>query len=79
MTGIVSLTARVSTVRWNLMEAAGKIMARRTEITYEAVSSGREGNSLQSPIALREDGAIEVAGVWEDGHAHYPGRSVSLP
>jgi len=27
----------VSTARWNLKEAAGKALARRTEITYEAV------------------------------------------
>ena len=30
--GIVSRTARVSTVRWNLKEAAGKTLARRTGI-----------------------------------------------
>ena len=35
--GIVSRTARVSIARWNLKEAAGKALARRTEITYEAV------------------------------------------
>ena len=27
----------MSIVRWNLKEAAGKALARRTEITYEAV------------------------------------------
>jgi hypothetical protein len=43
MTGTASRTARVSIARWNLKEAVGKILARRTEITYEAVSSGREG------------------------------------
>jgi hypothetical protein len=79
MTGTASRTARVSIARWNLKEAVRKILARRTEITYEAVSSGREGNYLQSPIVIREDGAVYVAGVWEEGHAHYPGRSVGLP
>src|ERR1041384_4506632 len=34
--GIVSRTARVSTARWNLKEAAGKALARRTETAYEA-------------------------------------------
>ena len=43
MTGTASRTARVSTARWNLKEAAGKLPARRTEIAYEAVPSGREG------------------------------------
>lgn len=79
MTGTASRTARVSIARWNLKEAAGKIPARRTEITYEAVLSGREGEYLQSPIVIREGGAVYVAGIWEEGHAHYPGRSVGLP
>src|SRR6266404_9465752 len=35
--GIVSRTARVSIARWNLKEAAGKALARRTETAYEAV------------------------------------------
>ena len=30
--GTISRTARVFTVRWNLKEAAGKTLARRTEI-----------------------------------------------
>ena len=79
MTGTPSRTARVSGATRNLKEAVGKIPARRTEITYEAVSSGREGNHLQSPIAIREDEAVNVAGIWEEGRAHYPGRSVGLP
>ena len=41
--GTVSRTARVSVVRPNLKEAAGKTPARRTGIAYEAVTSGREG------------------------------------
>ena len=79
MTGTVSRTARVSTVRWNLKEAAGKIPARRTEIAYEAVSSGREGQHLQSPIVIREDGAVNAAGIWDEGRVNYPGRSENLP
>ena len=43
MVGTVSRTARVSVARRNLKEAAGKVLARRTEIAYEAVASGREG------------------------------------
>jgi len=79
MTGTVSRTARVSVVRRNLKEAAGKIPARRTEIAYEAGISGREGNYLQSPIVIREGVAVDAAGIWDEGHAHYPGRSVNLP
>lgn len=79
MVGTDSRTARVSAARRNLKEAAGKIPARRTGIAYEAVPSGREGQYLQSPITIREDAAVDVAGIWEEGHAYYPGRSVSLP
>jgi len=34
--GTISWTARVSVVRLNLKEAAGKTLARRTAIAYEA-------------------------------------------
>jgi len=34
--GTISRTARVSVVRPNLKEAAGKTLARRTEIAYKA-------------------------------------------
>ncbi len=52
MVGTDSRTARVSVARRNLKEAAGKVLARRTGIAYEAVTSGREGIYLQSPITI---------------------------
>jgi len=79
MTGTVSRTARVSGVTRNLKEAAGKILARRTEIAYEAGASGREGRYLQSPIVIQEGASVYAAGIWGEGHAYYPGRSASLP
>jgi len=79
MVGTDSRTARVSVARRNLKEAAGKILARRTEIAYEAVISGREGIYLQSPITIQEGVAVDAAGMWDEGHANYPGRSVNLP
>ncbi len=42
--GTVSRTARVSIARWNLKEAAGKALARRTEIAYEASMWDEEAN-----------------------------------
>jgi len=75
MMGTVSRTARVSGATRNLKEAAGKALARRTEIAYEAGTSGRGGDILQSPIIIREDVSVDAAGVWGEGHAHYPGRS----
>ena len=38
--GTVSRTARVSIARWNLKEAAGKALARRTETGYKAFAAG---------------------------------------
>lgn len=75
MVGTVSRTARVSGVTRNLKEAAGKPPARRTGIAYEAGISGREGAVLQSPITIREGVSVYAAGIWDEGHAHYPGRS----
>ena len=42
--GTISRTARVSIARWNLKEAAGKALARRTEIAYEAVKLDEEAS-----------------------------------
>jgi hypothetical protein len=78
MVGTVSRTERVSGATRNLKEAAGKTPARRTETAYEAVMSGREGHVLQSPIIIWEDISVDVAGIWSQGHAHYPGRPAVL-
>ena len=78
MVGTDSRTARVSVARRNLKEAADKIPARRTGIAYEAVIPGREGHYLQSPITIREGVAVNAAGIWDEGHVSYPGRSVNL-
>jgi len=40
--GTISRTARVSIARWNLKEAAGKALARRTETAYEACKLDEE-------------------------------------
>ncbi len=42
--GTISRTARVSIARWNLKEAAGKALARRTEIAYEACKLDEEAH-----------------------------------
>ena len=79
MVGTISRTARVSGATRNLKEAAGKTPARRTGIAYEAVTSGREGHYLQSPITIHEGVIVDAAGIWDEGHANYPGRSVNPP
>ncbi len=79
MVGTVSRTARVSGATRNLKEAAGKVPARRTETAYEAATSGRGCYEIQSPIAIQEDVVVNGAGIWDEGHASYPGRSVKPP
>lgn len=76
MVGTVSRTARVSGATRNLKEAAGKSLARRTGIAYEADILGRGGHVLQNPITIQEGVSVYAAGIWGEGHAHYPGRSV---
>ena len=38
----------MSTARWNLKEAAGKALARRTETTYEAAVMGEKANKVKA-------------------------------
>jgi hypothetical protein len=45
--GTISRTARVSIARWNLKEAAGKALARRTETVYEACKLDEEANIFE--------------------------------
>ena len=48
MTGTPSRTARVSTARWNLKEAAGKAPPRGTQSAFEAADRGRGGHGTQT-------------------------------
>ena len=76
--GTVSRTARVSTVRWDLKEAAGKALARRTGIAYKAVTVGKKANIFEA-LYLHRNCGRRCGGHKCEGHAHYPGRSVHLP
>ena len=76
--GTTSRTARVSTARWNLKEAAGKALARRTGIAYEAVTPGKAANIVKAQYLHGRCGRI-CGGYKCDGHASYPGKSGSLP
>jgi len=76
--GTVSRTARVSTARWNLKEAEGKALARRTEIAYEAAAVGKKAIIFKAQF-LHGDGGRKCGGYKCEGRAHYPGRSVILP
>ena len=56
--GTVSLTARAATARWGLKEAAGKALARRTGIAYEAVVLGKESNLSKAQYLYGKHGRI---------------------
>ena len=46
----------MSTARWNLKEAAGKTLARRTEIAYEASASDEKANIFKVRYLHRRRG-----------------------
>ena len=76
--GTVSRTARVSIARWNLKEAEGKALARRTEIAFEAVAVGEKSIILKARY-LYGDCGRKCGGHKCEGRVHYPGRSDDLP
>ncbi len=57
MTGTPSRTARVSVVRRNLKEAAGKLLARGTRTAYEASSRWARGQVDSKPNVIRTESA----------------------
>jgi len=76
--GTVSRTARVPIARWDLKEAAGKALARRTEIAYEAAVLGEEANIFKARYLHGKYGR-KCGGHKCEGRTSYPGRSVNLP
>ncbi len=51
MTGTPSRTARVPIVRWDLKEAAGKLLTRGTRSASEAWDDGRGSVGFRSPMS----------------------------
>ena len=68
----------MSTARWNLKEAEGKALARRTEIAYEAVAVGKKSNIFKAPFLYGNCGRI-CGGYKCEGRVSYPGMSDDLP
>ncbi len=81
MAGTVSRTARVSGVTRNLKEAEGKILARRIPLKRDIRGSHiwARGPRDPKPNSHPEDVEVDAAGMWDEGRASYPGRSVNLP
>src|SRR5690554_4923691 len=75
--GTTSRTARVSTARWNLKEATGKTLARRTGTAYEAATPGKASNIAEAQYLHGRCGR-RCGGYKCEGHASYPGKSALL-
>ncbi len=63
----------MSIARWNLKEAAGKALARRTEIAYEAVMLDEEANIFKVRYLYREHRRI-CGGHKREGGCALPGE-----
>src|SRR3989442_7980551 len=75
--GIVSRTARVSIARWNLKEAAGKALARRTEIAYEACMLDEKANRFKVQYLYGEH-VCKCGGHKREGGCALPGEICQL-
>jgi len=71
--GIISRTARVSIARWNLKEAAGKTLARRTGSGYEASMRDEESIISNVPYLYGTHGRISD-GQKREGKSALPGE-----
>ena len=63
----------MSTARWNLKEAAGKTLARRTGITYEASELDEKANIFKVLYLSGKLGRICGGHKWE-GECALPGE-----
>jgi hypothetical protein len=70
----------VSIARWNLKEAAGKTLDRRTGIAYEACKLDEEAHISSMSNTCTESLYVDAAGISVKVRAHYPGYySVTEP
>ena len=71
--GTVSRTARVSIARWNLKEAAGKALVRRTEIAYKAFMPDEKAIIFKVPYLSGRHGR-KCGGHKREGGCALPGE-----
>ena len=76
--GNVSRTARVSIARWNLKEAAGKALARRTGTAYEAAVLDERANRLKVRYLHGKHGS-RCGGYKREGVCALPGEISACP
>ena len=63
----------MSIARWNLKEAAGKALARRTEIAYEACNLDEKANLFKVPYLYGEI-VCKCGGHKREGESALPGE-----
>jgi hypothetical protein len=64
----------VSTVRWNLKEAGGKIPTRGTRTSSGVLSQGEAAKQVETQ-KLSRCGTVNDAGTWNESESSYRGRS----
>ena len=67
----------MSIARWNLKEAAGKALARRTEITYQAVRLDEKANIFKVQYLYGKFGC-KCGGHKREGESALPGEICQL-
>jgi len=67
----------VSIAIWNLKEAAGKALARRTEIAYEAAGEDEKAHIFKVQY-LSGTTAVYAAGISVKAGEHYPGKDADV-
>ena len=67
----------MSIARWNLKEAAGKTLARRTEITYEALKLDEKANIFKVRYLYGKFGC-RCGGHKREGECALPGEVCHL-
>ncbi len=67
----------MSTARWNLKEAAGKALTRRTETAYEAAAPDEKANRLKVRYLYGERGR-RCGGHKREGECALPGETCRL-
>ena len=64
----------MSTVRWNLKEAGGKVPTRGTR-TLSGISDRMSLQNKTKSKKLHGDRSVNDAGTWNEGYLSYHGRS----
>lgn len=65
----------MSTAKWNLKEAGGKIPTRGTRTSSGLFLQGKAAEQVKAQIAIRMWKKVNGAGAWKESESSYRGRS----